>query len=151
MYRERSPFLIHAQGSFDSILSLDEVLDDEYEYDGNKRDRTFPKNVKYMKVRFSGVSRDPRGRQSRAELTKALLDGYTLQFLGIHFWSPSVARYAIEMSRASGRQTSINLYITPPGVSTSLSPHTDYQGSFMVQLHGRKRWRLWQYPDSTAD
>ena len=146
-YWERAPVLIHAPGAFDSILSLDEVLDDKYMYKGNKRERKFPQNVKYIKVHFADVDKAPEGLQTRPELTKALIDGHTLQFLGIHFWSPKVARFAIDLSRASGRQTSINLYITPPGVTTSLSPHTDYQGSFMVQLHGRKRWRLWQYPD----
>jgi ribosomal protein L16 Arg81 hydroxylase len=42
----------------------------------------------------------------------------------------------------------VNLYVTPPGAEVSLIPHSDYQCSLMVQLTGRKRWRLWKKPSA---
>ncbi len=147
-YWEKSPLLIHAPRALENMLSLDDVLDDPlgYQYRGEKR-KPPHRNVKYMKKHFTGVEDQSIGTQQRGELVHALQNGYTLQFLGVHMWMKKLARFGIDLSRATTRTSSINLYITPPSVETSLSPHTDFQDSFMVQLQGRKRWRLWKFPD----
>lgn len=147
-YWEKSPVLIHAPRALEDMLSLDDVLNDPmgYLYNGEKRQHP-NRNVKFMKEHFSGVADEPVGIQYRKELLQALENGYTMQMLGVHYWMKPPARFAIDLARATMRLTSINLYVTPPSVETSLSPHTDFQDSFMVQLHGRKRWRLWKFPD----
>ena len=55
-----------------------------------------------------------------------------------------VANMSVDIGAAVSRPVSVNLYVTPPGKGTSLVPHSDFQCSLMVQLHGRKRWRLWK-------
>ena len=50
------------------------------------------------------------------------------------------------MSDALHLASNMNMYITPPGLAHSLAPHNDFQCSFMTQLLGSKRWRLWHKP-----
>ena len=76
----------------------------------------------------------------------AMRENMTLQFLGVHFWNPWVAALTRDLSRAAALPVSVNMYITPPSQLTSLRVHSDFQCSLMVQLSGRKRWRLWKKP-----
>lgn len=36
-----------------------------------------------------------------------------------------------------------NMYLTPPG-KAGLSPHYDVRDVFVVQLEGRKHWKMWE-------
>lgn len=69
-----------------------------------------------------------------------------LQFLGIHKWSPKIAQFLLDLHAVVGRPCNVNAYITSVGQRRSLAAHSDFQCALMVQLHGRKRWRLWKKP-----
>ena len=56
---------------------------------------------------------------------------------------PAVRAFNRKLSRALGRRVNTNMYLTGPGVETSMSPHNDIQCTMIVQLAGAKRWRLW--------
>ena len=43
----------------------------------------------------------------------------------------------------AGVRTPVNAYLTGAGVETSLAAHSDTQCTFIIQLNGAKRWRLW--------
>ena len=148
IYWEKWPLLIRAPGAFDSMLTIDQVLNDgPYLYGFDKYN--FPhKNVNYLRVTFGNKDRSTslHSPQGKKELVDALRRNYTLQLLGTHIWMPEVANMSYWVTKATHRPVSVNMYITPPMQSTSLVPHSDFQCSLMVQLAGRKRWRLWKQP-----
>ena len=69
-----------------------------------------------------------------------------MQSYGIMYWFPWIAQLSRDMGIATMKPISANLYITSPGVEEALRAHTDFMCSMMVQLSGRKRWRLWKKP-----
>ena len=47
------------------------------------------------------------------------------------------------LAGVAGVRTPVNAYLTGAGVETSLAAHSDTQCTFIIQLNGAKRWRLW--------
>ena len=47
------------------------------------------------------------------------------------------------LAGVAGGRTPVNAYLTGAGVETSLAAHSDTQCTFIIQLNGAKRWRLW--------
>jgi ribosomal protein L16 Arg81 hydroxylase len=116
-----------------------------FKYAGSKYEPPY-RNVKFIRGSFTPKS-EKAGLKGAADLRRALKGGYTLQFYGVQQWQPTVASLAVQLTaQAVARPVNINLYITPPGTAVSLTPHSDFQCSLMVQLTGRKRWRLWKKP-----
>ena len=112
------------------------------------------RNVQYLNGSFAEDEELYRGmfggkeptRQHTPALRSALDRGLSLQFFGIHRWVSKVAEFALEITQASTRPTTANAFLSAPGLKTSLHPHTDEQCILVVQLHGRKRWKLWKRP-----
>ena len=50
--------------------------------------------------------------------------------------------------RALRFYSSINMYVTPPS-ARGFDVHFDYEDVIIIQVHGSKRWRLWE-PDPKA-
>ena len=95
------------------------------------------RNVNYMKKTFGNRLESRRRVHNEVDIVRALRFGYTLQFLGIQNADIFAAKFAFDLSRSSQRPININMYITPPNIKQSLTAHTDFQGSFMVQLNGK--------------
>ena len=149
VYWEQWPVVIRAPGAVQDLTSLDYLCrDGPYGYAHDKT--TFPhRNVNYLKETFGNKDPIKAGTpQGCKELKNALSRNYTLQLLGTHYWIPSIANMSYWLSMETARPVSVNLYVTPQGQSTSLVPHSDFQCSLMMQLEGRKRWRLWKMPDA---
>ena len=148
-YWEQWPLRIQAPGCVDWLVRLEELLADPlgYRYGGEKTKHPH-RNVNYLQRRFT--NRDTQVAkgtvQREHELLGAMRRNYTLQFLGTHYWIPNIANMSFWLSQATGRPISVNLYVTPPGQHTSLVPHSDFQCALMMQMSGRKRWRLWKMP-----
>jgi hypothetical protein len=145
---EQWPLLIRVPGAVDNLVSLDDLLSDgPYGY-GSEKTRPPHRNVNFLKREFGNKDTIPKDKQLGP---KELLDGmrrnYTLQMLGTHYWIPSVANMSYWLSQVTSRPVSVNLYSTPENQQVSLVPHSDFQCALMVQLEGRKRWRLWKLPD----
>lgn len=47
---------------------------------------------------------------------------------------------------AFGLPVNVNVYVTPPGTTTSVPPHTDRQDVLAIQTEGAKRWRVYGPP-----
>ena len=105
---------------------------------------SFDRDELYLGLFGDPESSPPPPRQHGEDLRRMLGLGLTLQFFGIHRWVPSIADLCLELTTASGRPVKANAYVTPPGVRTSLIPHNDVQCTLIVQLQGRKRWKLWK-------
>eukprot|EP00937_MAST-01D_sp_MAST-1D-sp2_P000898 g898.t1 len=147
-YWERYPVLIKANHALShrDFLSLDTVMDAQaYKVETEKP----TPNVNFLGgafVRKNTIGYTKGNTVRRKELEDGLRRHQTLQFLGIQFWQPEVSELALNMSEALFLPGSVNLYVTPTGEKTSLAAHNDFQCSFMTQLEGQKRWRLWHKP-----
>ena len=92
--------------------------------------------------RFSDMWTD-NDRITAKEIGKAIKTGSTAFFNGVNNWSPKVAGLNLDLAVVTSHLTNVNLYVTAGGVSKSMSPHNDIQCTLIIQLEGRKRWRLW--------
>ena len=148
-YWEKFPLLIHTQLSAhdrNNLCSWKTIVEDSKGYImGGDEDLT--RNVNVLRGSFVKKDSENAGKlQKEPELRAALRKGRTLQFLKIQRWTPSLANFLLELWHETARLGNINAYITSPGQMVSLLPHTDFQCSLMIQMQGRKRWKLWKKP-----
>ncbi|GAA1894162.1 hypothetical protein GCM10009687_74640 [Asanoa iriomotensis] len=68
-------------------------------------------------------------------------DGATLVLQALHRTWPPLIDFAGELSAALGQPLQINAYLTPPG-NQGFSTHYDTHDVFVLQVDGRKRWRI---------
>src|SRR5215203_1332978 len=76
--------------------------------------------------------------------------GDTVALQGLHHTNPHLARLANNLALALDHPVQVNAYLSPPSVS-GLDLHFDYHDVFIVQLGGRKRWRVWSPLARTID
>lgn len=68
-------------------------------------------------------------------------DGATLVLQGLHrTWAP-ITEFARALGTELGRPCQVNAYITPAS-SRGFDPHYDVHDVFVLQIHGRKHWRI---------
>jgi hypothetical protein len=68
-------------------------------------------------------------------------DGATVVLQGVHrLWEP-VRRLAADLAAELGHPVQVNAYITPPQ-SQGFDPHYDTHDVFVLQVAGRKQWRV---------
>ncbi len=70
-----------------------------------------------------------------------LADGATLVLQGLHRTWPPLVRFGSQLADELGHPVQINAYITPPQ-NRGFAPHYDVHDVFVLQVSGRKRWRL---------
>ncbi|MGN6088960.1 MAG: cupin domain-containing protein [Actinomycetales bacterium] len=70
-----------------------------------------------------------------------VIGGTTVVLQGLHRTSPAVLDFATRLAGDLGHPVQANAYITPPQ-SRGFSPHYDVHDVFVIQLSGRKRWRI---------
>ena len=70
-----------------------------------------------------------------------LADGATLVLQGLHRTWPPLVHFGNRLSSELGHPVQVNAYVTPPQ-NTGFSPHYDVHDVFVLQVAGRKRWRL---------
>ena len=91
----------------------------------------------------------------RADIVDALQREQTVIAHGAQLFHPAVAKITLKMSEIFHRIVNTNIYITaaskkptdpdkPP--VASMAAHNDIQCTLIVQVQGRKRWRLWPLP-----
>lgn len=66
-----------------------------------------------------------------------------LQFLE-RYWPP-LEIFCASLSQELGSKVQANAYLTPPG-SKGFNPHSDTHDVFILQIHGRKEWKVWGCP-----
>ncbi|MFC4161894.1 cupin domain-containing protein [Chitinimonas lacunae] len=70
-------------------------------------------------------------------------DGATIILRSIEQWSPPLNRLRIMAEQFFGFESQINAYLTPPS-EKSTPPHWDTHDLVVLQIAGRKRWRLFE-------
>ena len=79
---------------------------------------------------------------SSRELRRAIdEEGWSVQVMHPQRRSASVHALLFDLENATGSLWGANSYITPPA-SQGFKPHYDDVEVFMLQLEGRKRWRI---------
>ncbi|MCW2495793.1 cupin domain-containing protein [Jatrophihabitans sp.] len=68
-------------------------------------------------------------------------DGATLVLQALHRSWPPLVRFGSALSDELGHPVQINAYITPPE-NRGFAPHYDVHDVFVLQVSGRKRWRI---------
>src|SRR5689334_4066737 len=71
--------------------------------------------------------------------------GATLTFNALHHHRANLRALAAEMTGLFAAQAEVIAFLTPAG-RRGLAPHYDPVDVFVVQLAGRKSWRVWPVP-----
>lgn len=69
---------------------------------------------------------------------------------GLQLTDPLLARAANNLALALDHPVQINAYLTP-AAARGLELHFDFHDVFVLQLEGRKRWRVWEPLPRTRD
>ncbi|MFC5474603.1 cupin domain-containing protein [Paraherbaspirillum soli] len=70
-------------------------------------------------------------------------EGATIILRSVEQWSPALNRLRIETEKFFGCEAQTNAYLTPPS-KKSTPPHWDTHDLVVLQITGRKRWRLYE-------
>jgi bifunctional lysine-specific demethylase and histidyl-hydroxylase NO66 len=79
------------------------------------------------------------------ETRTAFNGGKTIRVVAVHRFSERLATFCRSLETELGAAVSANLYSTPAR-GRALRKHFDFHDLFVIQLEGRKRWRLYSPP-----
>jgi len=85
---------------------------------------------------------NPEGRAFAPAVWKFYQEGCSLRLLNPQTFSKNVWRLTSKLQEYFGCFAGSNVYLTPPG-SQGFAPHYDDIEAFVVQLEGKKHWRLY--------
>ena len=143
-----APLLRRGAGpdGFDDLLSLDAV---------DRLLSTSPRTPAFRLVKDgkplppSAYTKSGRvGSQPLADLADAgkVYDhfhaGATIVLQGLHRWWPPLTAFCRELELFLTHPVQVNAYLTPPA-SRGLGVHHDTHDVFVLQVHGRKLWQVW--------
>ena len=93
------------------------------------------------------VSRDAYifsdGRVDTAAIAREYGHGSTIVFNELHNSIPELGEFCRAVEEAFSSQVTTNVYLTPAG-NQGFPPHYDNHDVFVMQVSGRKLWRLWE-------
>lgn len=90
--------------------------------------------------------KDNPARKTTWEEVEQALQGGTIYFNTAGSLWPTLGALCRLTIGAFGVPANVNVYLTPPGVTTSVPPHTDRQDVLVLQTMGAKRWRVFAPP-----
>lgn len=98
----------------------------------------------------TGEFPDPRGYTQHGtstidpvEFTKAFTKGGTLALAGMQHHLRALRSFCNDLQNRTGHPFQTNLYLTPPDAQ-GFSPHYDNHDVIVLQIHGKKSWRLYE-------
>ena len=140
---QREPMLIQRkqENYFNGLFStseIDEILREfTLEY-GENIDLTFYNPTTKKKERHN-----PDGRARPAVVWDSYNEGCSIRVLNPHSYSDSVWKLLSCLQEYFGSLVGANTYLTPPG-SQGFAPHYDDIDAFILQLEGKKHWRVYK-------
>jgi hypothetical protein len=138
---ERAPLVNRGVGTrFDSLLTLGLV--DRFIAEADLRDP-----VLALANHHAPVAReryiDSDGRIAAAAVAAEYGRGSTIVLNELHESLPALGGFCRAVEEAFSAQVTTNVYLTPPG-NQGFPPHYDNHDVFVLQISGRKLWRLWE-------
>ncbi|HEX9932259.1 MAG TPA: cupin domain-containing protein [Allosphingosinicella sp.] len=86
---------------------------------------------------------DADGRIDATAVAREYGRGSTIVLNELHESVPELGAFCRAVEEAFSAQVTTNVYLTPPG-NQGFPPHYDNHDVFVLQVSGRKRWRLWE-------
>ncbi|XP_045143916.1 ribosomal oxygenase 1 [Echinops telfairi] len=93
---------------------------------------------------------NPPGRALPAAAWSLYQAGCSLRLLCPQAFSPTVWHFLAVLQEQFGNMAGSNIYLTPPN-SQGFAPHYDDIEAFVLQLEGRKLWRVYRPRDPTEE
>jgi ribosomal protein L16 Arg81 hydroxylase len=91
---------------------------------------------------------DADGRIDATAVVREYQAGSTIVLNELHEWVPELGAFCRAVEEAFSSQVTTNVYLTPAG-NQGFPPHYDNHDVFVMQVSGRKLWRLWETPVET--
>lgn len=85
---------------------------------------------------------NPDGRANASELWSFYNEGCSVRFLNPHLFFPQIYRLNSSLQEYFTCMVGANVYLTPPN-SQGFAPHYDDIEAFVLQVEGRKHWRVY--------
>jgi len=129
------------------IFQLDphlKLIDDSY-ITGYKTDEILRNGTKTDTWQFIPLKTEP-SRPTKWKDVEEALQGGTIYFNTAGSLWPTLGALCRLTTAAFGFPTNVNVYVTPPGKTLSVPPHTDRQDVFCFQTQGVKRWKVYNPP-----
>lgn len=86
---------------------------------------------------------DADGRIDASAVAREYGRGSTIVLNELHESVAELGAFCRAVEEAFSAQVTTNVYLTPPG-NQGFPPHYDNHDVFVLQVSGRKRWRLWE-------
>jgi ribosomal protein L16 Arg81 hydroxylase len=145
----KAPLLRHGAGpgGFDDLLSLDDVdrilstTAPRAPYFRLVRDgKPLPASASTKSGRIGSVPLSDLADPGR--IFEEFAGGATIVLQGLQrYWAP-LARFCRDLELFLTHPVQVNAYLTPPA-SRGLGVHHDTHDVFVLQVHGRKLWQVW--------
>lgn len=88
----------------------------------------------------------PSGMIDVARLYQGFGDGATIILSQLHMLVPELANYCRAMEREFSTRFQTNIYLTPGNNSQGFKTHYDSHDVFVLQVSGRKKWKIFDTP-----
>ncbi|VDN06892.1 unnamed protein product [Thelazia callipaeda] len=123
-------------GNLFSTTKFIDILQMEYiEYGTNVNVAVYKDQKRYT---LNGV-----GKVYPYSIKNSLLDGHSIQFTNPQSFCDSIWYYCDLLQEVFGSFVGANTYLTPPN-SAGFAPHWDDIDAFLLQLEGRKYWKIYK-------
>jgi ribosomal protein L16 Arg81 hydroxylase len=144
---EREPLVsLHDEPArFASLLTLVRV--DRYLAEADVRDPSVRLANHHAPVAREAYV-DADGRIDAAAVAREYQKGSTIVLNELHEWVPELGAFCRAVEEAFSSRVTTNIYLTPAG-NQGFPPHYDNHDVFVMQVSGRKLWRLWETPVDT--
>ena len=145
-YFEKLPLHIMREdsGYYSGLLTLNDLDSVLARHLLRQADCRVTKQIKMVPPR-EFLSTSSKGMEDVVDPTKihALIrEGATIIFEAAHRWHPPLNKLTNTIYREWGHHSQCNVYLTPPG-SYGFGPHYDTHDVIILQVHGSKRWKLY--------
>lgn len=88
----------------------------------------------------------PKACRTPSAIDRCLAMGRSVRVNSIQRFAPHVRELAANMTQAISMPINVNMYLSPGSGSKALDRHYDTHDVFVLQIHGRKIWRLFDSP-----
>lgn len=155
MYWHKRPLLIrgkHTGGWVNGLFTVEKdlkLIDGSY-INGYQTAEVLRNGTETDTWKFRMIKEELTRTTTWTEVEKAL-EGGTIYFNTAGSLWPVLGALCRLTNNLFGIPSNVNVYVTPPGVQTSVPPHTDRQDVLVFQTAGAKRWRVYAPPPRSKE